>query len=76
MAGDLKVSSYVSIRDRCPMRFRVNSSDEVEFSFGGRNDPFEFEFNAAALREFLWLGSKALEEMTTQDEERGQAPPI
>lgn len=76
MPGDLKVSSYVIVRDRCPMRFRVNSGDEVEFSFGGRNDPFEFEFNAEALREFLWLGSKALEEMTAQDEERGQAPAI
>lgn len=76
MPGDLKVSSYVTVRDRCPMRFRVNSSDEVEFSFGGRQDPFQFEFDAEALREFLWLGSKALEEMTAQDEERGQTPPI
>jgi hypothetical protein len=76
MPGDLKVSSYVTVRDRCPMRFRVNSRDEVEFSFGGRQDPFEFEFSAQALREFLWLGSKALEEMAAQDEERGPAPAI
>lgn len=69
--GNVKISSYVTVQDNCPMRYRVNSSNEVEFSFGGRRDPFEFEFNATALREFLWLGSKALEEMTTH----GQTQP-
>lgn len=51
------------------MRFRVVDSDTVEFSFGGLRDPFEFVFDAAALREYLRLGALALGEM----DERGQA---
>ena len=61
--SNLKVSSYVTIRDGCPMRFRVNSSDDVEFSFGGLRDPFEFVFQLQALREFLALGAEALQAM-------------
>lgn len=60
------ISSYVIIRDRCPMRFRVTGMDDVEFSLGGRYDPFEFVFNAEALREFLQLGTDALREMAAQ----------
>ncbi len=59
---DLKVSSYVTVRDRCPMRFRV-VDDTVEFSFGGIRDPFEFAFDAVALREFLRVGAAAEREM-------------
>lgn len=63
MHTSLKVSSYVIIRDHCPMRFRVTGTDDIEFSLGGRYDPFEFVFNADALRSFLQLGSDALREM-------------
>ena len=63
MCGDLKVSSYVIVRNGCPMRFRVNGDDDVEFSFGGQRDPFEFVFRAAALRLFLELGAEALGQM-------------
>jgi hypothetical protein len=45
------------------MRFRVTGTDDIEFSLGGRYDPFEFVFNADALRSFLQLGSDALREM-------------
>jgi len=73
-----KVSSYVIVRNQCPMRFRVTGDDDVEFSFGGTRDPFEFVFDAKALREFLRLGTDALREMeglaaTCQEDERGQA---
>jgi hypothetical protein len=61
--SNLKVSSYVTIRHGCPMRFRVNSIDDVEFSLGGLRDPFEFVFQLQALREFLALGAEALKEM-------------
>lgn len=61
MHTSLKVSSYVVIRDRCPMRFRVSGTD-IEFSFGGRYDPFDFVFNAESLRSFLELGEEALRE--------------
>ncbi|MFC4858684.1 hypothetical protein [Actinophytocola glycyrrhizae] len=52
------------------MRHRVIDSDVVEFAFGGLRDPFEFAFDATALRAFLRLGATALGEM----DERGQAP--
>lgn len=65
----LSVNSYVTIRDHCPMRHHVVDSDTVEFSFGGMRDPFEFVFDATALRAFLDLGAAVLGEM----EERGQA---
>lgn len=68
MSDDVKVSSYVSIRDGCPIRFRVNDSDDVEFSLGGLRDPFEFVFQRAALRQFILLGSEALREMDTLKE--------
>jgi len=63
---ELKVSSYVIVRDRCPMRFRVTGGDDVEFSFGGTRDPFEFVFDAEALRGFLRVGTDALREMDAQ----------
>jgi hypothetical protein len=65
---ELKVSSYVTVRDYCPMRYRV-VDNHVEFSFGGVRDPFEFVFDADSLRAFLRVGATALREMG----ERGQA---
>ena len=65
----LSVNSYVTIRDHCPMRYHVVDKDTVEFSFGSQRDPFEFVFDATALREFLRVGATVLEEM----DERGQA---
>ncbi|MFI7679878.1 hypothetical protein [Actinophytocola sp. NPDC049390] len=63
------VNTYVTIRDHCPMRYHVVDSDTVEFSFGGVRDPFEFVYDATALRDFLHLATMALHEM----DERGQA---
>jgi hypothetical protein len=63
MTGDVKISSYVCVPDGCSMRFRVNGADGVEFSFGGRRDPFEFLFDAEALRAFLRLGADAMREL-------------
>ena len=62
MHTSLKVSSYVVVRERCPMRYRVSGND-IEFSFGGRYDPFDFVFNADALRQFLSVSSEALQEL-------------
>ncbi|MGB3438072.1 MAG: hypothetical protein WBA97_04890 [Actinophytocola sp.] len=64
----LRVCSYVTIRDHCPMRFHVVDSDIVEFSLGAARETFEFVFDATALRDFLRLGTTALGEM----DERGQ----
>lgn len=60
----------MTVPERCPMRYRV-VNEHVEFSFGGLRDPFEFMFDAEALREFLRVGATALREM----DERGQASP-
>jgi hypothetical protein len=63
MSANLKVSSWVGIRQGCPIRYRVNASDDVEFAVGGIRECFEFVFDAEALREFLRLGAEALQEM-------------
>jgi hypothetical protein len=65
---DVKVSSYVSIRDGCPIRFRINDPDDVEFSLGNLRDPFEFVFQREALRQFLVLASEVLRAMDTLKE--------
>jgi hypothetical protein len=59
---ELMVSSYVTVRDGCPMRHRV-VKDTVEFTFGGFREPFEFAFDTGSLREFLRVGTAALGEM-------------
>lgn len=64
---EVKVSSYVTVFDRCPMRYRV-VSDHVEFSLGRSCDPFEFMFGAEALREFLRAGAEALRELDDREE--------
>lgn len=64
------VSSYVTIRDRCPMRYRVVDNEIVEFAFGGIRDPFEFLFDIHSLRDFMELATLALQEM----DERGKTP--
>jgi hypothetical protein len=64
------VSSYVTIRDRCAMRFNVVDSQIVEFAFGGLRDPFEFLFDVPSLRDFMDLATLALQEM----DERGKTP--
>ncbi|HEX6355874.1 hypothetical protein [Actinophytocola sp.] len=45
------------------MKFRVTGNEDIEFSLGGRYDPFEFVFNARALREFLRVSADALREV-------------
>jgi hypothetical protein len=63
MDGDLTVSSWVGIRSGCPMRYRLNGSNDVEFEFGGWREGFEFVFEVDTLRQFLALGGEALNEV-------------
>lgn len=65
--SNLTVSSWVAIRGGCPIRYRVNANDDVEFAFGELSDCFEFLFDANALRQFLEVGSKALAEMNAHE---------
>lgn len=64
MSGDQpSIGSWVLVRRDCPMQCMVNSSDEVEFTFGSGSSVFDFLFGAAPLRRFVWLGMNALREM-------------
>jgi hypothetical protein len=64
MSGEqLKIGSWVLVREDCPMCHMVNGSDEVEFAFGSGSSVFDFLFSAEALRRFVWVGLKALQEM-------------
>lgn len=64
MSGEqLRVGSWVLVREDCPMYHMVNGSDEVEFTFGSGASVFDFLFSAESLRRFVWAGLKALQEM-------------
>lgn len=64
MSGEqLRVASWVLVHENCPIYHMVNSSDEVEFTFGSGTAVFDFQFSAAALRKFVFDGLEALREM-------------
>jgi hypothetical protein len=64
MSGEQpSIGSWVSVRGDCPMYYMVNSSDEVEITFGAGSSVFDFLFGAEPLRRFVWVGLKALREM-------------
>lgn len=63
MNRNLNVSSWVVIRQGCPISYRVNGHDDIEFRFGSLWDGFEFVFDAAALHEFVGAATLALGEM-------------
>ncbi len=71
--SNLRVSSYVTITEGCPMRFRVNTSDDVEFSFGDVRSPFEFVFDNESLRAHVALAAEALAEMDALKEQEEEA---
>lgn len=62
MANNLDVSSWVVIRDGCPISYRLNGKDEIEFRFGTQWDGFEFVFDAGILSEFVSVSGRALAE--------------
>ena len=66
MTDLVDVSSWVTIREGCPLTHTVIGSAESEFLCGTRSDGFSFTFEAEALREFLRLGTHALKEMDAQ----------
>jgi len=66
MSGNLSVGSWVVIRKGCPITYRVNGRDEVEFRFGSQWDGFEFVFDAAVVREFRRVSKLALDDVANQ----------
>jgi|GraSoiStandDraft_50_1057286.scaffolds.fasta_scaffold1567799_1 hypothetical protein len=61
--SDVTVTSWVRVDTGCPIRAEVIGSAETEFTCGRRPGEFEFIMEADALREFLKVGTTALEEM-------------
>lgn len=62
--GDpVTVSTYVILRDGCPVDFTVLGSNQVEVICGERRDGCEFLFDAESLRRFLEGGTAALRDM-------------
>lgn len=59
----LKVVSWASAHADCPMRYTINSSNEMVIIFGAVANEFEFAFDVGALRVLVQLGAEALEEM-------------
>ncbi len=79
MFEKLAVNSWVAIREGCPMSYYVKGSAETDFRCGGERDGFEFAFEAEALREFLRLGTEALQDMDArfarEEEDQGLGSP-
>jgi hypothetical protein len=73
MSGEqLSIGSWVLVRGDCTMHCMVNSSDEVEVTFGSGSAVFDFLFSAAPLRKFVYLSMEALRQM---DEMRAREEP-
>jgi hypothetical protein len=62
--GDqLNVSTYVILRDGCPLDFNVLGSGQVEVTCGGARDGCQLLLDSDSLRRFLASGTQALREM-------------
>ncbi len=66
MYEPLKVMSWASALERCPIKYSISGSANVSFIFGSGGDIFEFSFDAGVLRNLLKLGADALQEMDAQ----------
>lgn len=63
MSQRVIVSSYVIIKDDCPINFKILGSAQVEIVCDQPRDGFEFIMTADTLRTFIKSGTKALAEM-------------
>lgn len=59
MSEVVNVSSWVVIRQGCPITCRRNGAD-VEFLLGSPTAGFEFVFDVGALREFVAVSAAAI----------------
>ena len=72
MYDNLTLSSWVGIREDCPISYQINGSDDVEFVCGSGRKTFEFVFSAGALRTFVDQSAEALEKMSAMDDESAE----
>jgi hypothetical protein len=56
----------MNVSEGCAISYRVEGSDLVSLTFGTGVEAFDFSADAAALRSFLQIGSRALAEMDAQ----------
>jgi hypothetical protein len=64
LGTNLVVSSYVVVREGCPVAITVDGPDQVQITCGTiPSDAFEFILQREALRAIVELGTDALEEM-------------
>lgn len=62
--GDpLTVSTYVIVREGCPLTFSVLGSGQLEVTCGEIHDGCQLLFDAKSLRQFLKDGNAALRDM-------------
>jgi hypothetical protein len=64
----LKVVSWASARSDCPIRYKINSINEMVIIFGGGSNEFELSLDDGALRTLVRVGVEALDEMATSAE--------
>jgi hypothetical protein len=70
LSSPLKVVSWASAHADCPMRYTINSRDEMVLVFGSGQYEFEFALDKGALRTLVQLGTKALTDMDADTDER------
>lgn len=64
LGANLIVSSYVVIRQGCPVAMSVDSTDQIQITCGTIGvDAFEFVLQREALRAIVELGTDALAEI-------------
>jgi hypothetical protein len=61
----LKVVSWASAHSDCPMRYTINSADEMVIIFGNGSTEFELSLDGGALHTLVRLGAEALDKMAT-----------
>lgn len=69
----LKVVSWASAHANCPMRYKINNSDEMVIIFGSGQHEFEFSFDDGAFRALVRLAAEALAEMQARAETESRA---
>jgi hypothetical protein len=66
----LKVVSWASAHTGCPMRYVINSADEMVIVFGDGQHEFEFALHSGALHALVQLGTEALKKMNNYPKEQ------
>ena len=63
MLETFKLTNWVVAREGCQISYNTLSGADVDFSLGDQAASFDLCLDRSALREFVRLGSQALQEM-------------